>query len=39
MDHDGEALIEILKRGLRYYELLMAGKIPWDDLGGKWRDG
>ena len=30
---DGEALISVLKQGLRYRQLQIAGSIPWDDLG------
>lgn len=39
MQADGEALISMLKYGLRYEELLNEGKMSWEDLHqSKWED-
>lgn len=39
MNGDGEALISMLKYGLRYKELFQEGKVSPEDLfGSKWRD-
>lgn len=39
MTSDGEALLSVLRAGLRYEELVKEQKIPYDDWRqGKWRD-
>lgn len=39
MSSDGDALVSILKYGLRYEELLKAGQVSWSDWHeGKWKD-
>ena len=39
MQADGEALLDCLRRGIRYRELVEAGSIPADDLRNRFRGG
>jgi hypothetical protein len=39
MSSDGDALVGVLREGLRYEELMKEGKVPFDDWRqGKWHD-